>query len=425
MKTIVAFAAALLIAGCTLEDGSGPAPTGPSEFALSVTLSATPDRLPRDGSSQSVITVTVRDASTRPVAGQRLTVSSNAGLLSETDVVTNGSGEASVTFTAPEVGTVGNSAAISFVPIGTNSANAIPRTVFIAFIGPSNTGAPIFAPVPFTVIPSPPEAGVSARFDASGRVDAAGNPAAGVFDENVPCMDACSYTWDFGDGSTGAGRVVNHTFSAGKTYIVTLRVTDAAGTSASTAVGVVVNSVAAPTVTITVAPTSPPAGQPATLAATARPAPGHSIQTYAWNFGDGTTQTTTAPTVVKVFSAAGTYVVTVTVTDDLGQEGSNSLSVTVGSGISFPQPPFTVSPSTPVTNQAISFNASAVTTLGGATITQYDWDFGDGATATGAAATVTKASGYAAVGTYTVRLTVTDSAGRTGTATVAVSVSAP
>ena len=76
------------------------------------------------------------------------------------------------------------------------------------------------------------------------------------------------------------------------------------------------------------------------------------------------------PTVVKTYTNAGAYVVTVTVTDDLGQQGSTSLSVTVGGGIVFPQPPFTVSPATPLINQAVSFNGSAVTTLAGATITR-------------------------------------------------------
>ncbi|WP_097193555.1 PKD domain-containing protein [Blastococcus aggregatus] len=49
------------------------------------------------------------------------------------------------------------------------------------------------------------------------------------------------------------------------------------------------------------------------------------------------------------------------------------------------------------------------------------WDFGDGATATGVAASHT----YTAAGTYTVRLTVTDAAGLTGTTTRSVTVTAP
>jgi chitodextrinase len=422
-RTIVAIAASLSIAGCALEDGKPPSPTGPSEFALSVVLSATPDRLPRDGSSQSVITVTVRDEASRPVAGQRLSVASSVGTLSAGDVVTNATGQASVTFTAPDAGTVGNAAMISVIPFGTNAGNGVPRTLSIAFIGPSNSSAPSFAPAPFAVIPAAPEVGGPTRFDASGVVDSAGRLVSGVFDEGVPCLQACTYSWDFGDGSTASGLVVSHTYTVGRTYTVTLIVTDAAGTSAVAAQAVIVRSVAAPTVTLSVLPALPPAGQLATFTATATPASGHSIQRFAWNFGDGTTQTTSVPTAVKAFSNAGVYVVTVTATDDLGQQGSSSLSVTVGSGIAFPQPPFTVSPATPLINQAVSFNGSAVTPLAGATLTEWAWDFGDGATSAGAVASTTHT--YTAVGTYVVRLTVTDSAGRTGTATVAVSVSTP
>ncbi|PAP75965.1 hypothetical protein BSZ37_05680 [Rubrivirga marina] len=57
-----------------------------------------------------------------------------------------------------------------------------------------------------------------------------------------------------------------------------------------------------------------------------------------------------------------------------------------------------------------TFDASASTDDG--TITGYAWDFGDGATGTGSAPAHT----YAASGTYTVALTVTDNGGATGTA---------
>ena len=39
---------------------------------------------------------------------------------------------------------------------------------------------------------------------------------------------------------------------------------------------------------------------------------------YAWNFGDGRTGLTTSPTVSHTYAAAGTYTVTLTVTDSAG-----------------------------------------------------------------------------------------------------------
>ena len=51
------------------------------------------------------------------------------------------------------------------------------------------------------------------------------------------------------------------------------------------------------------------------------------IASYDWNFGDGTTSTLQSP--VHVYAAAGTYTVTLVVTDDIGLYASVSHSVTV------------------------------------------------------------------------------------------------
>ena len=407
LKTFVAVAACLSVAACSLNDGAAPSPTGPSEFALSVTMSAAPDQLPRDGSSQSVVTITVRDETNRPIAGQRLNASSTLGSLSGSDVVTNANGPASVTLTAPVAGTVGNAALISVVPVGTNAGNGVARTISVMLTGASNSTRPTPS---FTWTPTSPELNTAVRFDASATTD-----------ENAPCFDACTYSWDFGDGSSGTGRIVNHTFAAARTYTVTLVVTDPAGTSASLARSVVVASIPAPTVTLTVSPNPPLVGQRATFTANADPATGHSITRYSWEFGDGTTQTTSTPTVTKTYSSRGTYVVTVTATDDTGQTGTATLQFTItGAGVTAS---FTISPTGPVTGQTVQFNGSASTGAGGSTISAWAWDFGDGTTSSGSSATASHA--FATAGSYTVRLTVTDSAGRTGSTTVTVSVTEP
>src|ERR1035437_833477 len=66
---------------------------------------------------------------------------------------------------------------------------------------------------------------------------------------------------------------------------------------------------------------------------------------------------------------------------------------------------------------AVNFNGSASASPSGKTLT-YAWDFGDGNTGTG----VSPAHTYTAWGTYTVKLTVTDSNNLTNTATVQVIV---
>lgn len=76
----------------------------------------------------------------------------------------------------------------------------------------------------------------------------------------------------------------------------------------------------------------------------------------------------------------------------------------IGKGFQPPTAAFTATP----TDLAVAFDASASAPTGSATITGYSWNFGDdSATASGATASHT----YAAAGTYTVKLTVTDSNG--------------
>ncbi|ALN87254.1 leupeptin-inactivating enzyme 1 domain protein [Lysobacter capsici] len=55
-----------------------------------------------------------------------------------------------------------------------------------------------------------------------------------------------------------------------------------------------------------------------------------SIASRSWNFGDGTTSTATNPS--KTYSAAGTYTVSLTVTDDDGATNTKTASVTVSAG---------------------------------------------------------------------------------------------
>ncbi len=407
LNTIVALAACVLVAACTLEDGSAPNLTAPSEFALSVTMSASPDQLPRDGASQSQVTVIVRDAAGRPVSGQRLSLSTSAGSLSEGSVTTGSGGQATFTFTAPSSATTGNAAIIQAVPVGTDGANAAARNLAILFTGASNSTRP--TPL-FTVTPAAPQANVPVRFDASATQD-----------ENAACLDACTYSWNFGDGTTGSGRIVSKTFTAGRTYTVTLTVTDAAGSSASTGQSVIVAMVAPPSVTLAVNPSPPLAGQAAVFTATATPATGHSVVRYDWTFGDGTSQTTTVPTVVKTYDNVGTHIARVTVTDGLGQTGTGALTFTiVGTGV-FAS--FTASPSDPETNATVSFNAAASIGAGGASIAEWFWDFGTGTQAAESDAYITTT--YSKAGTYTVTLRVTDSNGRTGTTTRTVTVKDP
>jgi PKD repeat protein len=174
-------------------------------------------------------------------------------------------------------------------------------------------------------------------------------------------------------------------------------------------------------VELTVAPDPPLAGQPAVLSADAEAAEGHSIVRYSWDFGDGTTETTTSSSVSKTYASRGTYVARVTVTDDVGQTGSAAKSFAVGgSGVTAS---FTFSPTEPEDDQTVQFNGSASSGAAGAAIVEWAWDFGDGDTEEDNDATTSH--NYGDAGTYVVRLTVTDSNGRTGSTTQEIEVVEP
>ncbi|MBG6214541.1 MULTISPECIES: PKD domain-containing protein [unclassified Cryobacterium] len=137
------------------------------------------------------------------------------------------------------------------------------------------------------------------------------------------------------------------------------------------------------------------------------------ITSYAWNFGDGSTAT--GATTTHSYAAAGSYLVTLTVTDNAGASTVTSRTVDAT------DPPANVAPtaafSYQVTPLAIATDASASTDSDG-TITGYSWDFGDGSTGTGVGASHT----YASPGSYNVILTVTDNSTATAQTTQTVVV---
>jgi PKD repeat protein len=142
--------------------------------------------------------------------------------------------------------------------------------------------------------------------------------------------------------------------------------------------------------------------------------PDGTIASYSWDFGDGTPAGAgVSPS--HTYAAAGTYQVTLTVTDNLGATGSVTNPVTVTGAVN--QPPVASFTSSSV-NLVATFDGSGSKDPDG-TVASYSWNFGDGS----AAGTGVKPSHtYAAAGTYQVTLTVTDNQGATGSVTNPVTV---
>ena len=130
------------------------------------------------------------------------------------------------------------------------------------------------------------------------------------------------------------------------------------------------------------------------------------ITGYAWDFGDGASGTQASPS--HRYDAAGTYTVSLVVTDSRGVE-SEAVSKSVTVTHADPTASFLMS----TDGLGVATDASASEAADGATLS-YEWSWGDGsATDSG----VNAAHTYADPGTYSVRLTVTDSLGSTDTAT--------
>ncbi len=135
-----------------------------------------------------------------------------------------------------------------------------------------------------------------------------------------------SRSWNFGDSTTSTATNPSKTYSTAGTYNVVLTVTDNGGATNSITRAVTVSTAA------NVAPvanyTFTTSGLTASFTDTSTDSDG-TIASRSWNFGDSTTSTATNPS--KTYSAAGTYSVVLTVTDNGGATNSRTQSVTVTS----------------------------------------------------------------------------------------------
>jgi PKD repeat protein len=135
------------------------------------------------------------------------------------------------------------------------------------------------------------------------------------------------------------------------------------------------------------------------------------IDSYSWDFGDGSLpQTSSSPKVAHAFSASGLHTVKLTVTDSGSATASVSHPVTVElPPEATPTAAFSFSPSAPLVGSPVVFSASGSSDRDGDTIASYHWRFGDGTTLTTSNARVSHA--YAQRGAKTVELAVSDSRG--------------
>jgi PKD repeat protein len=202
-----------------------------------------------------------------------------------------------------------------------------------------------------------------------------------------------------------------------------LRVTNNGGKFDRTSTTITVAASALPTPSFVFSPSSPVISQAIQFNASASlAAPGRSLVSFAWNWGDGATST--GQLASHSYTLAGVYNVTLTVTDDAGQSATAPQTVTVGQGN-----PTAVLSVIKTGGTSIQADGSQSTASASSTIVSYTFIWGDG-TQTGPQATPVASKTYlppvapALTSTFTVTLRVTDNAvpPRSGTASQTVTV---
>ena len=238
----------------------------------------------------------------------------------------------------------------------------------------------------FSYSPDEPYRNVHMVFNASASSD--------------PMDEIRSYEWEFGDGTTASGVLVNHSYNEYGRYRVSLTVSDGETTDTSVRTLVVDNAAPEPVVEFDRRPDELTVDDEVVLNATGSYDPdGDGIVGYVWRFDGG--ETKRGAVVSHSFKQPGKREVTVTVDD-----GSDSANRTIAVDV-LNRPPeagFTYSPDTPTTGDAVRFDASSAEDPDD-DIERYVWRFGDGETGQGEVVEHT----YDDYGAYDVTLTVNDS----------------
>jgi PKD repeat protein len=178
--------------------------------------------------------------------------------------------------------------------------------------------------------------------------------------------DPTTWRWDFGDGVTSSERNPSHTYNRAGTYGVSLTVSNNFGRSTKVKAGFITTGMP-PTADFTSLSRagSVPLAVKFTDASTGGPT------SWAWEFGDGGKSSDRNPT--HVYTKAGTYTVTLTVTNTYGSDSETKTGFVSAGGK--PDAEFTADERRGVKPFTVTF-----TDLSTGNPTTWAWDFGDGTT---------------------------------------------
>jgi PKD repeat protein len=323
MRTIsCTVALAITLAGCTIQKVNTPELAGPSSLARTILMIADRDTLVQDGQQEAAIQLraVVQPGQSENVRLQAQVfvdgVAQDFGTLSNKSPIT----PTTIFYRAPaSFGQTSTTVTIAVTPVDSGDFRSeVARRVDIRLI-PQGVILPVNPNLiaNFTFTPTGPRVLDVVTFNASSTLNG-----------GVACGQSCTYSWNFGDGTTGAGQVVTHQFRQISSFPVTLTVTDQRGAQATSIQPVPVVASEPPTVVFTFSPTAPVAGQNVFFNASESTATeGRALVDYFWDFGDGTT--TSGSSTSHSFAAPGDYTVTLKITDNAGTFAVASQTVTV------------------------------------------------------------------------------------------------
>lgn len=198
------------------------------------------------------------------------------------------------------------------------------------------------------------------------------------------------FEWDFGDGSSGSGENVSHTFTTAGTFTIVLRVTDDDGETATNSKKIYVTPAepAGPTASFTFSPKSGTSPMTVFFDAAASTYAAGVISGYEWSFGDGSTGFGRNPSHTYFSGESRNYTVTLTVRGTDGKTGTATGTVTIsgaaGAGddndAGDPSARFDIDDSAGVAPHRVELDPSDSEADTGRVITAYIWSYGDGST---------------------------------------------
>ena len=233
--------ASTMAGACAVHQTEEPPLSGPSDLAISTSVTANPDTIklglsPTSPGESSQVLVQLLGPDGVAMKNRQVRVDiavgqafAECGQLTLHDLVTGNDGRAITVFTAPTQPlpqpectnfVPGGTITIVATPVGTNYQTSSQRTATIRMILPTAILVPGGPVANFTI--APPTAKVNDEVTFSSVGSAAG----------IGCTLG-TYDWYFSDAITKTGASVQHDFTPAGTYTATLVVTDSCGNQAS------------------------------------------------------------------------------------------------------------------------------------------------------------------------------------------------